>query len=172
MMKFDVIADWALNKFCNFSCPYCYVSMKDGREIAYKGIDAQKTINAFNSSGKIWLVHMSGGELTFHRAKYRKKHSPIAEQKEADWNFNPRVRITHRNNCYEEMKRLIICRRTAQRGLLYYGAEDEQVFTFAAASSESRRCITYVAFKLQQPQPASSHQTYVMPAKDRNFAAC
>jgi sulfatase maturation enzyme AslB (radical SAM superfamily) len=40
MMKFDVIADWALNKFCNFSCPYCYVSMKDRREITYQGIDA------------------------------------------------------------------------------------------------------------------------------------
>ena len=52
MMKFDIIADWALNKFCNFFCPYCYVSIKDRREVAYKGKDAQKNINAFNSSGK------------------------------------------------------------------------------------------------------------------------
>jgi MoaA/NifB/PqqE/SkfB family radical SAM enzyme len=40
--------------------------MKDRREIAYKGNDAQEIINAFNSSGKIWLVHMSGGEPFFH----------------------------------------------------------------------------------------------------------
>ena len=66
MMKFDVIADWALNKFCNFSCPYCYVSMKDRRDKAYKGSDAQKIVDSFNSSGKIWLVHMSGGEPFFH----------------------------------------------------------------------------------------------------------
>jgi MoaA/NifB/PqqE/SkfB family radical SAM enzyme len=66
MMKFDLIADWALNKFCNFSCPYCYVSLKDRREAAYKGRDAQKIINAFNGSGKIWLIHMSGGEPFLH----------------------------------------------------------------------------------------------------------
>lgn len=66
MIKFDIIADWTLNKFCNFSCPYCYVSMKDRREITYKGNYVQRIINSFNNSGKIWLLHMSGGEPFFH----------------------------------------------------------------------------------------------------------
>jgi MoaA/NifB/PqqE/SkfB family radical SAM enzyme len=66
MMKFDVIADWTLNKFCNFSCPYCYVPIKDRRDIAYKGNDIQRTINSFNNSGKTWLIHMSGGEPFYH----------------------------------------------------------------------------------------------------------
>jgi MoaA/NifB/PqqE/SkfB family radical SAM enzyme len=66
MMKFDVIADWTLNKFCNFSCPYCYVPVKDRRNKTYKGNDVQRIINSFNNSGKIWLVHMSGGEPFFH----------------------------------------------------------------------------------------------------------
>ncbi|MBP1750162.1 MAG: radical protein [Deltaproteobacteria bacterium] len=66
-MKFDVIADWTLNKYCNFSCPYCYVSMEDRRQVTYKGNDAQRIINSFNSSGKILLIHMSGGEPFFHR---------------------------------------------------------------------------------------------------------
>ncbi|MFA6055186.1 MAG: radical SAM protein [Thermodesulfovibrionales bacterium] len=66
MMNFDVIADWTLNKFCNFSCPYCFVSMKDRRDGTYKGNDVQRIINSFNNSEKIWLVHMSGGEPFFH----------------------------------------------------------------------------------------------------------
>jgi len=64
--KFDIIADWALNKFCNFSCPYCYFSLKDRRNSAYKGDNEQCHINSFNNSGRIWLVHMSGGEPFLH----------------------------------------------------------------------------------------------------------
>ena len=65
-MKFDIIADWTLNTFCNFSCPYCYIPMKDRRDQARKGTDVQRIIGSFNKSGKIWLVHMSGGEPSFH----------------------------------------------------------------------------------------------------------
>ena len=65
-MNFDIIADWALNTYCNFSCPYCYVPMKDRRNLARRGTDAQRIIDSFNNSGKIWLVHMSGGEPFFH----------------------------------------------------------------------------------------------------------
>jgi len=65
-MKCDIIADWALNKYCNFSCPYCFVSMEDRRQITYRGNDAQRIISSFNNSGKIWLIHMSGGEPLLH----------------------------------------------------------------------------------------------------------
>ena len=66
MAKFDVIADWALNKVCNFSCPYCFVPAKEKRETAKKGHDVQEIVSAFDNSGKIWLVHMSGGEPFLH----------------------------------------------------------------------------------------------------------
>ncbi len=65
-MKYDIIADWTLNKFCNFSCPYCYVSTEDRRQTTYRGNDAQMIVSSFNDSGKIWLVHMSGGEPFLH----------------------------------------------------------------------------------------------------------
>jgi MoaA/NifB/PqqE/SkfB family radical SAM enzyme len=66
MVKFDVIADWALNKFCNFSCPYCFVPAKEKRGAGNEGHDVQEIIDAFDNSGKIWLVHMSGGEPFLH----------------------------------------------------------------------------------------------------------
>ncbi len=40
--------------------------MKDRRERTYKGNDVQRIINSFNNSGKIWLVHMTGGEPFLH----------------------------------------------------------------------------------------------------------
>jgi MoaA/NifB/PqqE/SkfB family radical SAM enzyme len=65
-MKFDVIADWTLNTFCNFSCPYCYVPRKDRRHPANRGHHAQEMVSALNTSQKTWLVHMSGGEPFFY----------------------------------------------------------------------------------------------------------
>jgi MoaA/NifB/PqqE/SkfB family radical SAM enzyme len=66
MMKFDIIADWMLNLYCNFSCPYCFVSLKDRKKITHRGNDAQRIVSSFNNSGKTWLIHMSGGEPFFH----------------------------------------------------------------------------------------------------------
>ena len=66
MLEFDVIADWALNKSCNFSCPYCFVSAREKRRAANRGHDVQEIVDAFNNSGKTWLVHMSGGEPFLH----------------------------------------------------------------------------------------------------------
>ena len=65
MIKYDIMADWTLNRFCNFSCPYCYVPIKHRRDITYKGNNIQRIINSFNNSGKTWLIHMSGGEPFF-----------------------------------------------------------------------------------------------------------
>ncbi len=66
MMKYDLIADWNLNRYCNFRCPYCYIRLEDRENEDYRGNDAPKIINAFDNSGKTWLIHMSGGEPFLH----------------------------------------------------------------------------------------------------------
>ena len=66
MMRYDLIADWSLNRYCNFRCPYCYIGLEDRENEGYRGNDVPKIINAFDHSGKTWLIHMSGGEPFLH----------------------------------------------------------------------------------------------------------
>ena len=66
MAKFDVIADWALNKVCNFSCPYCFVPAKRKEKQRMRGMMHRKLLTDSIIPEKTWLVHMSGGEPFLH----------------------------------------------------------------------------------------------------------
>jgi len=61
-MKYDVLANWEINKLCNLNCEYCFVSRKRRRSPAYAGHRVETIVDAFNGSGLVWLIHMSGGE--------------------------------------------------------------------------------------------------------------
>lgn len=57
---------WNLNRFCNFTCPYCFVPMDRRRNNAFLGnADIESIVKSFNNS-KIRSVHMSGGEPFLH----------------------------------------------------------------------------------------------------------
>lgn len=66
--KYDLLADWMLNLYCNFSCPYCFWStderLKDKNFLGHENID--QIVDFFDKSGKTWLIHMSGGEPFIH----------------------------------------------------------------------------------------------------------
>lgn len=68
ILKYDILADWLLNLYCNFSCPYCFWSsdsrLKDKNFLGHENID--QIVDFFDNSGKIWLIHMSGGEPFVH----------------------------------------------------------------------------------------------------------
>jgi MoaA/NifB/PqqE/SkfB family radical SAM enzyme len=62
-MRYDILADWTLNTYCNLSCPYCFLSKrsrKDVKKIGHSNI--RRVIDFFNDSKLTWLIHMSGGE--------------------------------------------------------------------------------------------------------------
>ena len=63
-MQYDILADWNLNTSCNFNCLYCCIDTRQ-RNI-HGSNDIQKIVSSFNSFGKIWLIHMSGGEPFLH----------------------------------------------------------------------------------------------------------
>lgn len=57
--NYDIEADWVIGLLCNFNCEYC-ISHTNKK---YKNEDEGKRfIEFFNSSGKRWLLHITGGE--------------------------------------------------------------------------------------------------------------
>jgi MoaA/NifB/PqqE/SkfB family radical SAM enzyme len=64
-MKFDIEADWTLNLLCNYDCGYCF--SRSSTEYPLVGrISPEQYLDFFNSTGKIWLLHLTGGEPFFH----------------------------------------------------------------------------------------------------------
>ncbi len=68
-VKYDILADWMLNVYCNFSCRYCFLSKNDQlKDLRYRGHEnIEKIIDFFDNSGLEWLIHMSGGEPFIHQ---------------------------------------------------------------------------------------------------------
>jgi len=63
MEKYDITAIWHLNKFCNFRCKYCFLSLEELKNPANNGSgDISKVIDFFDGSNLKWRVHMCGGE--------------------------------------------------------------------------------------------------------------
>jgi MoaA/NifB/PqqE/SkfB family radical SAM enzyme len=61
-MQYDVEADFYPLTTCNFRCDYCFLSRKAlGAKIAFHGTNEQWA-DGFDSTGKTWLIHMTGGE--------------------------------------------------------------------------------------------------------------
>lgn len=67
-IKYDILADWMLNLYCNFACPYCFWAddsrLKDKNFLGHENIE--QIADFFDSTGKTWLIHMSGGEPFIH----------------------------------------------------------------------------------------------------------
>jgi len=64
-VEYDIAADWRINWFCNFRCKYCFISTRYKQNPEYMGHNIEKIIEAFNRTGFVWLIHMSGGEPFF-----------------------------------------------------------------------------------------------------------
>lgn len=61
MKKYDILAEWRINEFCNFSCKYCSVPLKHNHKyLGPSNID--KIIDFFDKTDFKFLIHMSGGE--------------------------------------------------------------------------------------------------------------
>ncbi len=63
-MNYDIEVDWHINDFCNFNCIYCFD--KCNKKQAFIGLsDTKKIINAFDKTGLVWLIGLTGGEPFF-----------------------------------------------------------------------------------------------------------
>ena len=66
--RYDVSAEWEINRYCNFKCQHCFYSADKKRgDRAYIGHeDIEKIVGAFNATGITWLIGMVGGEPFLH----------------------------------------------------------------------------------------------------------
>src|ERR1035438_7664723 len=64
-MTFDIEADWTLNLLCNYDCDYCFCRASTEHRLVGR-ISPEQYLEFFNSTGKIWLLHLTGGEPFFH----------------------------------------------------------------------------------------------------------
>ena len=61
-MDYQVEADWHLLNTCNFRCDYCFFSDEflSGKLPSF--VDSEEWAKAFDQSGLVWLLHLTGGE--------------------------------------------------------------------------------------------------------------
>jgi MoaA/NifB/PqqE/SkfB family radical SAM enzyme len=65
-LKYDAEADWYLLTTCNARCSYCFLPLASRRaKLKIYGSPLQWT-EAFNSTGKTWLIHITGGEPSMY----------------------------------------------------------------------------------------------------------
>ena len=64
---YDVEAQWIINLICNYTCDYCFSSAPEDPDLAGK-LPPQAYADFFLSTGKTWLLHLSGGEPFAYRA--------------------------------------------------------------------------------------------------------
>lgn len=66
MSQFDLECDWHLLDGCNYRCEYCYFT----EEFLSRKIKTYATLqewrSAFDGTGLIWLLHITGGEPTLY----------------------------------------------------------------------------------------------------------
>jgi len=62
--RWDCMLSWALNTLCNYRCDFCFYSKGDlCREHPDTGKHSPQYISkCFDDTGKVWRIHMSGGE--------------------------------------------------------------------------------------------------------------
>lgn len=63
-MNYDVEADWQLLNTCGYRCEYCFYPPEVLGEKLKVHADPQVWTDAFDRTGRTWLVHMTGGEPT------------------------------------------------------------------------------------------------------------
>jgi MoaA/NifB/PqqE/SkfB family radical SAM enzyme len=64
-MTFDIEADWSLNLLCNYDCEYCFARASTEHPMVGR-ISPQQYLDFFGSTGKTWLLHITGGEPFFY----------------------------------------------------------------------------------------------------------
>jgi len=65
-MTFDIEADWTLNLLCNYDCTYC-ISRAPKEHPLVGRLSPEQYLDFFDSTGKTWLLHLTGGEPFVHR---------------------------------------------------------------------------------------------------------
>lgn len=61
-MSYDIEADWQLLNTCNYRCPYCFFTGDTLGEKLRKFASPGDWQSAFDATGKVWLLHLTGGE--------------------------------------------------------------------------------------------------------------
>jgi MoaA/NifB/PqqE/SkfB family radical SAM enzyme len=61
-VRYDVEADWQLLNTCNYRCGYCFHSAEVLGEKLRQYASPEAWQNAFDKTGLIWLLHLTGGE--------------------------------------------------------------------------------------------------------------
>jgi MoaA/NifB/PqqE/SkfB family radical SAM enzyme len=64
--KYDIEAQWVINLICDYSCEYCISSAPKDPFLVGK-LSPRAYADFFDSTGKTWLLHMSGGEPFAYR---------------------------------------------------------------------------------------------------------
>jgi MoaA/NifB/PqqE/SkfB family radical SAM enzyme len=59
--KYDIEAQWMVNLICDYSCEYCFSSAPKDPSLVGK-LSPRAYADFFDSTGKTWLLHLSGGE--------------------------------------------------------------------------------------------------------------
>ncbi|MGD0001899.1 MAG: radical SAM protein [Bryobacteraceae bacterium] len=64
-MTFDIEASWLLNLLCNFECSYCASRAPIEHPLVGR-LTPEQYLDFFNSTGKTWMIHFTGGEPFFY----------------------------------------------------------------------------------------------------------
>lgn len=65
-ISYEIEADWVLLRACNFRCNYCAIPPEElGGRIKLHAT-ASEWLEAFNATGKSWLLHITGGEPSIY----------------------------------------------------------------------------------------------------------
>jgi MoaA/NifB/PqqE/SkfB family radical SAM enzyme len=61
-VDYQIEADWKLLGACNFRCPYCFIPVEELAGKVRRFASPADWRRAFDETGKIWLLHLTGGE--------------------------------------------------------------------------------------------------------------
>jgi len=64
-MTYDIEADWSINLLCNYVCAYCDARASKEHRLVGR-ISPDQYLDFFNSTGKTWMLHITGGEPFFY----------------------------------------------------------------------------------------------------------
>jgi MoaA/NifB/PqqE/SkfB family radical SAM enzyme len=65
-LQYDIEGAWALLRTCNYRCEYCFLNDRLLGEKIRVHATPEEWRAAFDATGKIWMVHLTGGEPTLY----------------------------------------------------------------------------------------------------------
>lgn len=65
-ISYEIEADWVLLRACNFRCNYCAILPEELGGRINVHATAAEWLEAFNATGKSWLLHITGGEPSIY----------------------------------------------------------------------------------------------------------